>query len=519
MSTETLNFQLNINKKFDDYSISQIIIKYAAPHKKELQKHNIRELEELLNEVISNRGCFEGNSRQPGEHALLIKKFLSTDQEIMDLYPTRHHFDTHLEKVITLIDYIGHDQFTTKALTERFNDNATATTVRNMYLQAIEKAKNKDKPLKKNRKGVQQEFAGTIEKMTETPIDVDFLVHKNYKNKQLPHPWGFLIKYGKSGRSVAKKIGEYVADEVKAIHNKAKVNDVNIYNYDPGIALSYTILKGKEIGKKVLKEPSVRKAFGLNDSNKKEAKKTRKQLEQLITYEEIKKKAKKENRKIPEKHKIPMDKTTNRYVRNILERGAQYAKTLDEQHKDNLMLRFYLEAGQLEDIRGISVIKQHGIIGAPHFETMKYFKPGSGEKHNEETNKGRRKYHSEHGKFYTRILEKIDKKRWNEIKSKRLIEVQKEDISGLILNLLGPDNRTKYGDTKKHTKYDFSDEQDRLRTKMESRISWLTEPLDEAIGMLLETIHKNPTQQTYQEELTTCAEFLHKRLYPELYKK
>ena len=213
-----------------------------------------------------------------------------------------------------------------------------------------------------------------------------------------------------------------------------------------------------------------------------------------------------------------MDKNTNMYVQQLLKRGAS-SKELSEEEKDKPMQGFYVNANQLEDIRGIAVVKQEGIKGAPHFGANPYFKPGSSQQHNEEDNEGRRKYHSEHAKFYTRMLEKTNPKRWNLIKERRFIEAQKEDISGLILDLLGPDNRSKYDDCKQNTKYEhFTPWQRILQEQITKRIAWIAEPLEEAVEMLSDTVKNNPTNDVYRQDLQLAAAFLHEKLYPESYK-
>lgn len=506
-----INFEERTKPEYDKLSMSQLIIHLAAPWKKELPKKDVGELEGIIDEGVARRGFFEGNSVQEGEHLTIMKELLHADHGIGHLYPERYHFDTQFEKVSAIVNLLEDKVFEPRNLAKRF-DHETATTVRTLYLRVKEAQKHASS---RTRQGKKKPLSGTIEGMMEERINNDFLVHRDFRSEKVHEyppanasthefPIFFTIKYGKSDTSAATKPAEYLSNKLAGLRNNMK--EVDTHMFDPYMGVAYVSMKG---GRCLEKDELVQKlfAFGRKPENR-----------NLISEYH---KAKKEKVRLERREEERGDTDAGEYIRlrkrvstlenRLTDIASRNKNSLSRKEEEQIMSRLYEQEGAFTDLRGIQAISKYGTKGRPSLKNSEYYKKGTHEVHGGANAK--RVYHAEHAKMFTRMNQRTNPRRWRKGKDSKLLEFQKLDISGLILDLLGPHNKQKYVSTKKKTKYDFDQKQTRFYDRMTERLLKVTIPLDEAVEGLIAHLKTDLDEKTYERKLHDTAVRMYERMY------
>ena len=510
---KVINFEERTKSDYDKLSMSQLIIRLAAPWKKEVPKHDISELEKVIDEGVARRGFFEGNRTQVGEHHTIIKELLRANREIYHLYPKSYEFKTQFDKVSTLVDLLGDKVFEPRNLTKRF-DHETATTVRTLFLRVKEAQSHASSQTKQGKK---KPLSGTVEGMMGERINIDLLVHRDFRADDLHEyppvernshkfPLFLSIKYGKSDVSAATKPAEYITNKLAGLKNNMKEIDTHLF--DPYMGVAYVTMKGNKC---LEKDELVRKLFdfGHKPENRR-----------IIAEFQEKLKSKK---KLERREEEQGDTDAGEYIRlrkrvrtlenRLTDITSKNKSRLTRKEEERMMRSFYEEEGVFTDLRGIQVVTRHGTKGSPALKNHKHYKQGTHEVHGGKSAK--RDYHAEHAKLMTRMLQHEKPRRWKKGKDSKLLEVQKLDISGLVLDLLGPHNKQKYVTTKQKTKYDFDQKQTRFYDRMTERLLKVTTPLDEAIEGLIAHLKTNLDENTYEEKLHDAAARMYERMYGE----
>ena len=510
---KVINFEERTKPEYDKLSMSQLIIRLAAPWKKEVPTHDVKTLESIIDEGVARRGFFEGNSVQEGEHLTLIKELLRADHGINHLYPERYHFDTQFEKVSAIVDLLGNKVFEPRNLAKRF-EHETATTVRTLYLRVKEAQNNTNHHAKQGRK---KPLSGTIEGMMGERINNDLLIHRDFQSddihkypptKKSSHefPLLFTIKYGKSDSSAATKPAEYIANKLAGLQNNMKEVDTHIF--DPYMGVAYILMKG---GKCLEKDELVQKLFGLG--RKPENRELMAEFQEALKKKETLERKEEEKGDTDPGEYIRLRKKASTLENRLAGIVSRNKSGLSHKEEERMMRSLYEEEGAFTDLRGIQAISRYGTKGRPSLKNSRYYKEGTHEVHGSEGAK--RVYHAEHAKLMTRMLERKNSRRWRKGKDSKLLEFQKLDISGLILDLLGPHNKQKYVSTKQKTKYDFDQKQTRFYDRMTERLLKVTTPLDEAVEGLVEHLKTYPDERKYEEKLHDAAARMYERMYGE----
>ncbi|MFP4524335.1 MAG: hypothetical protein ACLFO2_03420 [Candidatus Woesearchaeota archaeon] len=508
-----INFEERTKPEYDKLSMSQLIIRLAEPWKKKMQKHHVGKLENIIDEGVARRGFFEGSSIQEGEHLTLIKELLHADHGISHLYPERYHFDTQFEKVSAIVDLLGDKVFEPRYLAKRF-DHETATTVRTLYHRVKEAQNHTDS---RTKEGKRKPLSGTIEGMMGERINNDLLVHRDFQPDNIHEypparksshefPLLFTIKYGKSDFSAATKPAEYVANKLTGLQNNMQEVDTHIF--DPYMGVAYVLMKGNKC---LEKDKLVQKLFDFG--RKPENRQLVAEFQEILKNKEMLERREEEKGDTDAGEYIRLRKKASTLKNRLTGIASRNKSVLSRKEEELMMKSLYEKEGAFTDLRGIQAISRYGTKGRPSLKKSKYYKQGTHEVHG---GKGaKRVYHAEHAKLMTRMLERKNSRRWHKGKDSKLLEFQKLDLSGLILDLLGPHNKQKYVSTKQKTKYDFDQKQTRFYDRMTERLLKVTTPLDEAVEGLVEHLKTDLDEKKYEEKLHDAAARMYERMYGE----
>ncbi|MBW2983103.1 hypothetical protein KY327_02265, partial [Candidatus Woesearchaeota archaeon] len=348
-------------------------------------------------------------------------------------------------------------------------------------------------------------------------INNDLLIHRDFQSddihkypptKKSSHefPLLFTIKYGKSDSSAATKPAEYIANKLAGLQNNMKEVDTHIF--DPYMGVAYILMKG---GKCLEKDELVQKLFGLG--RKPENRELMAEFQEALKKKETLERKEEEKGDTDPGEYIRLRKKASTLENRLAGIVSRNKSGLSHKEEERMMRSLYEEEGAFTDLRGIQAISRYGTKGRPSLKNSRYYKEGTHEVHGSEGAK--RVYHAEHAKLMTRMLERKNSRRWRKGKDSKLLEFQKLDISGLILDLLGPHNKQKYVSTKQKTKYDFDQKQTRFYDRMTERLLKVTTPLDEAVEGLVEHLKTYPDERKYEEKLHDAAARMYERMYGE----
>ena len=486
MRLTNINLEERTKAEFDKMPMSQLIIRLAQPWKEDLRKPDREFLRDVIDEGVMRRAYFAGTYGKEGEYATAIKALLKMQphRDISSLYPTSEHFTTQFEKVKGVAERLGKDEFRMENLNKMF-DPKTAATVRGIYDEVMAKRNG-------HTQGKRQ--SGTVEGMMEEKINNDLLVFKDLQNNR-KHPQFFVVKFGKSGHSAAKKSAEYVARTLPKLQNNLR--NVNTHTFDPYMGMAYLRMKGKEC---LHKDKPFHKLFGLDQDLG--------AMEHMGRYLNALAERSRREKEGNKAELIKLDKTIG-YLEDqkLLPLARRNQSRLSESEKEQLMEQLYQKEGAFTDLRGIQVVTPYGLKGFPSIVTPKgFYKPG--------THEVNERQHAEHVKWVGQMLRYTQPKRWRKGLDAKIYEVQKLDKAGFILDLFGPDNKQKYTTTKADMKYGFhkNKKQDKFYKDLTTRIELVAGPLDKAVENLVTGLNRYPYVEYYEPALERATD----RMYEEL---